>query len=197
MKRLSFFWCLLCCLVALTAFAQRTSFYSAEANNLYSPEGNARLLAYINDYRATLGLPKVVYDQGLAKAARLQALDNYTKKKFRRRGDDLSKLHQNARYPLIRDRVQAVGVATAGESCAEICYAKAGMRNSPLAYAIRPYQNLEELMFVKYKLSPRHHDIMATRKYTRVGIHTIYDGHYVYNAVVFMTGKPGRAYGNR
>ena len=184
MKRISFLLCMAFNLLVTTAFAQY---------NLYKQAGNVNLLNYINHYRASLGLPEVVYDEGLARAARLQAQDNYTKKKFRRRGDDLSKLHQNARFPQVRDRVKAVGVATAGEFCAEICYAKAGMRNSPLAAAIRPYQNLEQLMFTKYKFSPSHRAIITTREYTRVGIHTIYDGHYVYNAVVFMTGNPKKS----
>jgi hypothetical protein len=147
MKRISFLLCMAFNLLVTTAFAQY---------NLYKQAGNVNLLNYINHYRASLGLPEVVYDEGLARAARLQAQDNYTKKKFRNRGDDLSKLHQNARFPQVRDRVKAVGVATAGEFCAEICYARAGMRNSPLAAAIRPYQNLEQLMFIKYKFSPSH-----------------------------------------
>jgi uncharacterized protein YkwD len=181
MKRVSYFLLIVFNLLVTTASAQY---------NLYRQAGNVDLLNYINSYRASLGLPKVVHDEGLAKAARLQALDNYTKKKFRGRGDDVNKLHQNTRYPKVRDRVKAVGMATAGEFCAEICYAKAGMKNFPLAAAIRPYQSLEQLMFTRYKFSPSHRAIIATRAYTRVGIHTIYDGHYVYNAVVFMTGKP-------
>jgi len=157
--------------------------------NLYNTKNNAVLLEYINSYRTSLGLPKVTYDYGLAEAARLQVLDNYIHKKFKKRGDDVNKLHQNSQFPLIRDRVSAVGVPTAGESCAEICYAKAGMKNQPLAVAIRPYKNLEHLMITRYLNSAGHRTIIATRKFTRVGIHTIYDGKYVYNAVVFMTGK--------
>jgi uncharacterized protein YkwD len=99
-------------------------------------------------------------------------------------------MHQNSRFPQIRDRVRAVGVSVNGESCAEICYAKAGMNNRPLLMAIQPFQSLEQLMFMRYKKSAGHHAIMVNRQYTRVGIHTIYDGKYVYNAVVFMTGKP-------
>ena len=162
--------------------------------NLYNKKDSAILLAYINSYRTSLGLPKVIYDYGLEEAARLQVLDNYIKKKFRKKGDDVNKLHQNNLFPLIRDRVSAVGVPTAGESCAEICYAKAGMRNQPLPVAIRPYKSLEQLMFVRYRQSPGHNEILTTRKFTRAGIHTIYDGKYVYNAVVFMTRKPTFAY---
>ena len=158
--------------------------------NLYNRQNNAVLLEYINNYRTSFGLPKVTYDDGLEEAARLQVLDNYIKKKFKNRGDDVNKLHQNSRFPQIRDRVSAVGVPTYGESCAEICYAKAGMKNQPLSVAVKPYQSLEHLMFTRYRNSPGHKAIMTTRKFTRVGIHTIYDGKYVYNAVVFMTGKP-------
>ena len=162
--------------------------------NLYNRKDSAILLAYINSYRTSLGLPKINYDYGLEEAARLQVLDNYIKKKFRKRGDDVNKMHQNNLFPLIRDRVSAVGVPTSGESCAEICYAKAGMKNQPLLVAIRPYKNLEQLMFARYRQSPGHNAIMITRKFTRAGIHTIYDGKYVYNAVVFMTGKSALAY---
>ncbi|GEO03461.1 hypothetical protein AAE02nite_11250 [Adhaeribacter aerolatus] len=158
--------------------------------NLYNKKNNAVLLEYLNNYRTSLGLPQVTYDYGLEEAARLQVLDNYIKKKFKNRGDDVNKLHQNSRFPLIRDRVKAVGVPTAGESCAEICYAKAGMKNQPLAAAIKPYKSLEQLIFTRYRNSAGHRHIITTAKFTRVGIHTIYDGKYVYNAVVFMTGKP-------
>jgi uncharacterized protein YkwD len=181
MKRVSFLLLIFFNLLVTTASAQY---------NLYKHAGNVDLLNYINSYRTSVGLPQVVYDEGLEKAARLQALDNYAKKKFRGRGDDVRKLHQNARYPQVRDRVKAVGVTTTGEFCAEICYAKAGMKNFPLAAAIRPFQSLEQLMFTKYKFSTSHRAIILTRAYTRAGIYTIYDGHYVYNAVVFMTGKP-------
>lgn len=164
---------------------------SASKNyNLYRPADNIYLINYINSYRTSLGLPKVTYDYGLEEAARLQVLDNYIKKKFKKRGDDVNKLHQNDRFPLIRDRVKAVGVPTAGEACGEICYAKAGMNNRPLAVAIKPYQSLEQLMFARYQSSAGHRNIIIDRKFTRAGIHTIYDGKYVYNAVVFMTGKP-------
>jgi uncharacterized protein YkwD len=185
MKRVSILLLIGLNLLVTTAFAQY---------NLYQQAGNVHLLNYINNYRASVGLPAVVYDEGLAAAARLQAQDNYTRKKFRGRGDDVRKLHQNSRFPQVRDRVKAVGVATNGEFCAEICYAKAGMRNSTLAAAIRPYQSLEQLMFTKYKFSTSHRAIILTPEYTRAGIHTIYDGHYVYNAVVFMTGKPKKSF---
>jgi uncharacterized protein YkwD len=185
MERAFFLLLIVCSLLVHTCQAQY---------NLYKQSNNSYLLKEINDYRASLGLPAVVYDEGLARAARIQALDNYTRKKFRGRGDDVRKLHQNARYPQIRDRVKAAGVATAGESCAEICYAKAGMRNSPLYAVIRPYRSLEQLMFTKYKFSPSHRAIIVTPAFTRVGIYTMYDGHYVYNAVVFMTGKPKKSY---
>ncbi len=160
--------------------------------NKYKFGGNQNLLEYINKYRISMGLPTVKYDAGLAEAAKLQALDNYVKKKFRKGGDDVNKLHQNAMFPLVRDRVRAVGVNTAGEACAEICYAKAGMNNKPLTIAIRPYQSLEQLMFNRYKRSPGHHAILVDPDFARVGIHTIYDGKYVYNAVVFMTDKKKR-----
>lgn len=185
MERAFFLLLIACSLLAHTSLAQY---------NLYRQTNNSYLLKEINDYRASRGLPKVVYEEGLARAARIQALDNYNRKKFRGRGDDLRKLHQNERYPQIRDRVQAAGVPVAGESCAEICYAKAGMRNGPLYAVIRPYRSLEQLMFAKYKFSPSHHAIIVTPAYTRVGIYTMYDGHYVYNAVVFMTGKPKKSY---
>lgn len=185
MERAFFLLLIGCSLLAHTSLAQY---------NLYKQSNNTYLLKEINDYRASRGLPKVVYEEGLARAARIQALDNYNRKKFRGRGDDLRKLHQNERYPQIRDRVQAAGVPTAGESCAEICYAKAGMRNGPLYAVIRPYRSLEQLMFTKYKFSPSHHAIIVTPAYTRVGMYTMYDGHYVYNAVVFMTGKPKKSY---
>lgn len=169
---------------------------ASNSYNLYNKANNVYLLNYINNYRIALGLPKVSYDYGLEEAARLQVLDNYIKKKFKNRGDDVNKLHQNDRYPLIRDRVKAVGVPTAGELCAEICYAKAGMNRKPLAVAIKPYQSLEQLMFTRYKSSAGHRAIMVDRKFTRIGIHTIYDGKYVYNAVVFMTGRPQLAQRN-
>ena len=162
--------------------------------NLYNKANNVQLLKQINDYRISLGLPKVTYDYGLEEAARLQTLDNYTKKKFKNRGDDVNKLHQNSRFPLIRDRVSAVGVSTAGESCAEICYAKAGMKNYPLQVAITPFRSLEQLIFKRYKESAGHHAIITDRKFTRIGIHTIYDGKYVYNTVVFMTNRSQLAY---
>ncbi|WP_026461573.1 CAP domain-containing protein [Adhaeribacter aquaticus] len=171
-------------LILLSFFSTATAQY-----NKYPKSKNQNLLNYINQYRAAYGLPKVVYDDGLEEAARLQVLDNYIKKKFKKRGDDVNKLHQNARFPRIRDRVSAVGVATAGENCAEICYAKAGMNNQPLNRAISPFKSLEQLMFTQYQRSPGHNAIILTPQYTRVGIHTIYDGKYVYNTVVFMTGN--------
>ena len=169
---------------------------ASKSYNLYNKADNIYLLHYINSYRASMGLPKVVYDYGLEEAAQLQVLDNYIKKKFKKRGDDVNKLHQNDRFPLIRDRVKAVGIPTAGEACGEICYAKAGMNKQPLAVAIKPYQSLEQLMFTRYKSSAGHRHIILDRKFTRAGIHTIYDGKYVYNAVVFMTGKPQLAQRN-
>jgi uncharacterized protein YkwD len=185
-------------LLFLTAFLLLPLVNSGSGQyNLYNKRNSAILLAYINGYRTSLGLPKVTYDYGLEEAARLQVLDNYIKKKFRKKGDDVNKLHQNNLFPLIRDRVSAVGVPTAGESCAEICYAKAGMGNQPLQAAIKPYKSLEELMFSRYRKSAGHNAILTTRKFTRAGMHTIYDGKYVYNAVVFMTGKPALAYQNR
>lgn len=161
--------------------------------NKYKTGGNKNMLEYINKYRISMGLPEVKYDAGLAEAAKLQALDNYVKKKFRKGGDDVNKLHQNAMFPLVRDRVSAVGVNTKGEACAEICYAKAGMNNKPLTMAIRPYQSLEQLMFTRYKRSPGHHAILVNPDFVKAGIHTIYDGKYVYNAIVFMTDKKRRS----
>lgn len=177
-------------LLAVVCFLYALPNSASKNYNLYNQADNVYLLHYINNYRTSLGLPKVAYDYGLEEAARLQVLDNYIKKKFKKRGDDVNKLHQNDRFPLIRDRVKAVGVPTAGEACAEICYAKAGMNNQPLAVAIKPYGSLEQLMFTRYKSSAGHRAIMVDRKFSRVGIHSIYDGKYVYNAVVFMTGKP-------
>lgn len=177
-------------LILLSIFSGTISAQSSY--NKYKEADKINLLNYINLYRQSKGLPLVVYDPGLEEAARLQALDNYIKKKFRRSGDE-KKLHDNALFPLVRDRVSAVGVPTLGESCAEICYARTGMNNKPLPTAVKPYQNLEQFMFNRYKTSPGHHAIMVTPEFTRVGMHTIYDGKHVYNAVVFMTDKRKRA----